>query len=87
MKYDRFEEKFLKLFFYGKVCIRIIVKLFITREKFYKISRLGGKKRMEKKKREKHFFKTYRSFLLREFRGTRRINSEYYVSTESILRP
>lgn len=42
---------------------------------------------MEKKKRERSTFKTYRSFLLREFRGTRRINSEYYVSTESILRP
>lgn len=46
-----------------------------------------GKKDGEKEEREKHFFKTYRSFLLREFRGTRRINSEYYVSTESILRP
>lgn len=66
--------------------VSVIVKLFITREKFYKISHLGGKKGW-RKRRERSTFKTYRSFLLREFRGTRRINSEYYVSTESILRP
>lgn len=36
--------------------VSVIVKLFITREKFYKISRLGGKKGWRKRREREALF-------------------------------